>query len=93
VKKIPSEIIERFMEAIYPGAGALALASFDEMKALSDATEEINCLRKDAERYRWLREQHWSDGKVTVTTPGSVKLGHDTFSRERLDLVIDEARS
>lgn len=57
------------------------------------ALEANKCERRDAERYRWLREQNWSDGKVTVTRPGSVKLGHDTFSRERLDSVIDEARS
>ena len=54
---------------------------------------ELEALERAAQRYRWLREQHWSDGKVTITRPGSVELGHDTFSGGRLDLVIDEALS
>src|SRR6267143_1064499 len=37
--------IEEIMEAVYPGAGALALASFNEEKALRDATAAITELQ------------------------------------------------
>ncbi len=33
--------IDDFMEAVYPGGGALALASFNEQTALEDATKRI----------------------------------------------------
>lgn len=47
----------------------------------------------DAERYRWLRGQHWYDNTiVAVRFPkDAVKLGHDAPSGERLDELIDDA--
>lgn len=39
------KFIEGFMEAVYPGAGHLALSSFSEKKVLEDATAEITRLR------------------------------------------------
>lgn len=64
------------------------------------AAAELVCARpdaallKDAERYRWLREQYWNDGALcVVATPKvAVKLGHDCPSLERLDAAIDAAR-
>lgn len=38
--------IAAFMEAVYPGAGQLALGSFCEQAVLHDAMECINALRK-----------------------------------------------
>jgi hypothetical protein len=49
--------------------------------------------RRDAERYRWLRQQHWTTGGLVVTQPSSVKLGSFIFSIERLDEVVDDAMS
>lgn len=47
---------------------------------------------KDAERYRWLREQHWStDGTLAVVCDPthSVYPGSDCPSGGRLDEAID----
>jgi hypothetical protein len=46
---------------------------------------------RDAARYRWLREQHWSKSAVAVVASPkqAVKLGHDCPSDERLDAFID----
>lgn len=61
-----------------------------EAKALR---EEIDQLRDDAARYRWLRAQHWTDNTIAaVRCPkDAMKLGHDAPSGERLDALIDEA--
>ena len=50
-------------------------------------------LRKDAERYRWLREQYWNSADICVVRnpKEAVKLGHDCPSFERLDSFIDAA--
>lgn len=45
----------------------------------------------DAQRYRKLRQMHWFDSPlaVAVNPKESIKLGHDTLSRERLDEYLD----
>ena len=50
-------------------------------------------LVKDAARYRWLREQHWSGSKFAVVSnpKTAVNLGSICPSRELLDEAIDEA--
>lgn len=49
----------------------------------------------DAERYRWLRAQHWDSGQLAVVrNPNrAVKLGHDCPSLDRLDAAIDALRA
>jgi hypothetical protein len=49
-------------------------------------------IMRDAARYRWLRMQHWDSAPfiVVVDPKASIKLGHDTLSRERLDAAIDQ---
>lgn len=49
--------------------------------------------KRDAQRYRWLREQHWSDNVVGIVRhPGEVlKLGTVCYSDASLDRLIDEA--
>ena len=49
-------------------------------------------LKRDAERYRWLRAQDWYDSPLCVLSnpKHSVKLGSDCPSRERLDQKIDQ---
>lgn len=60
---------------------------------LASSDSELAALRKDAERYRWLREQGWWDGPlVVVRNPKeAIKLGHDAPSLHRLDAAIDAA--
>jgi hypothetical protein len=49
-------------------------------------------LKRDAERYRWLREQSWTSKVCAVAEPSqSVKLGYDCPSCYRLDEAIDAA--
>ena len=56
-------------------------------------TELCQWLRKDAERYRWLRMQDWNTGLLAVVADPkkAIKLGHDAPSRARLDSAIDAA--
>lgn len=66
-------------------------------KSLTESAVEILRLKKDipayAERYRWLREQHWNySDLVVVTRPRqNVKLGSDCPCADRLDAAIDAA--
>lgn len=54
--------------------------------------DELSNLRKDAERYRWLREQRWNYGKIAVVTQPkkAIKPGYDAPSFDRLDSIIDD---
>lgn len=55
-----------------------------------EAEDYVGVLR-DAERYRWLRAQHWGTSPlvVVVDPKNSVKLGRDCPSKDRLDEAID----
>jgi len=48
---------------------------------------------QDAERYRWLRSQHWNTGLLAVVADpkAAIKLGYDCPSLDRLDEAIDAA--
>ncbi len=50
-------------------------------------------LRKDAERYRWLRAQHWDTAQLCVVCEpkDAVKLGRTCPSGEYLDIAVDDA--
>lgn len=63
------------------------LAEIEELKGENEA------LRKDAKRYRFLRNQHWPVAylAVVVNPKVSVKLGHDCPTGERLDGQVDDA--
>lgn len=52
---------------------------------------EVEGLRKDAERYKFLRKCHWTDSPPTyvVTTLEGLKLNAMTYSDDRLDEVLD----
>lgn len=54
---------------------------------------ENEALLKDAERYRWLRGQHWNESEMAVVCypQKAVKLGFDCPSERRLDSAIDAA--
>lgn len=53
--------------------------------------DDIEQLRRDAERYRWLRSQHWTNGNLAVIRTSSLQLGTQTYTAERLDAQIDVA--
>ena len=63
--------------------------------AIASQAAELEAMRADAERYRWLRQQHWYEAAlcVVVNPKNAVKLGHDCPSLERLDAAIDAARA
>jgi hypothetical protein len=65
-----------------------------ESKCKTQAAENAE-LKRDAERYRWLREQHWNEADMAVVfyPKKSVKLGFDCPSLDRLDAAIDAARA
>lgn len=56
-------------------------------KLLADNQE----LRRDAERYRWLRSQHWNSSAICVVTDPkkSVRLASFCPSLEQLDYSVD----
>ena len=76
---------------------------YDQLKAeIASSTEreihqlaEIEGLRKDAERYRWLRLADWWRSPVcAISNPKEqAKLGSDCPSGDRLDVQIDAAMS
>jgi len=55
------------------------------MRATADA--------KDAERYRWLRAQHWSDSPLCVVADpkDAVKMARCCPSGDLLDIAVDDA--
>lgn len=67
----------------------IAVDSLKESGHFIDIKEREE-LERDAERYRWLREQHWSDsGMFVVEGKDVVRLGAHCPSKERLDDTID----
>lgn len=56
---------------------------------------DLEALRRDAERYRWLRAQEWNQSSLCVVAQpkAAVRLGHDCPSLARLDQAIDEAKA
>jgi hypothetical protein len=54
---------------------------------------ELVQLKKDAERYQWLRQQHWNEAEmfVVVGSKSQVRLGTDCPSLALLDAAIDAA--
>lgn len=76
-----------------PTKAELSLCLRHAMGAMLEAEAEMAAMRKDAERYRWLRAQNWSDGLLAVVADpkDAVKLGHDCPSLARLDEQIDAA--
>lgn len=53
----------------------------------------VEQLERDAKRYRWLRKQHWYDGKLSVVEDVKSNALPGTYcpSLEILDMKIDQA--
>lgn len=66
-------------------------AAFEQVNAGLKA--EVEALRKDAERYRWLRIADWWRSPMCVirNSKDQAKLGSDCPSSDRLDAAIDAA--
>lgn len=83
-----AEISRIEIDAVYVMAGSRTRAEvIDQLKAENEA------LRRDAKRYRFLRNQHWPVAELAVVCNPkvSVKLGHDCPSGDRLDQQVDGA--
>lgn len=67
-------------------------ATLDDWRRENGPGGWIDVLRKDAERYRWLRNQYWETSKLCVVArpKDAVKIGHWCPSGEYLDDVVDE---
>lgn len=67
----------------------------EHMDLANQLKAENEVLRKDAERYRWLRFQHWSGNKIAVVLKPkqAVTIGHVCPSLDHLDAEIDAAMS
>lgn len=79
------KFIEDFMEAVYPGAGHLALGSFNEQKALTDATERIQTLetalaaaQREIER---LKEDRYQAEKAVEELADNLANARDEIER------------
>ena len=76
---------ERDVQRVWPDGDSSIIT-------LSALIAERAELKRDAERYRWLRDQDWHDSPLCVISnpKHSVKPGSDCPSRERLDHKIDQ---
>lgn len=72
---------------------SLSRHEHDDLSIGIEAADEIEALRKDAARYRWLRAQQWNSSPLAVVCnpKAAIKLGHDSPSLLRLDEAIDAA--
>lgn len=88
-------IVNCMAEGDDSGCGSKTDLGRDLEREVQKLYEQIASLQDDAERYRWLREQHWNESTLAVVCEPkkAVKLGYDCPSGERLDEAIDAAMS
>lgn len=89
-------IYTSYMEAFSAAMSSCFVPYTSVDSARTDGAEEAEDYKgilRDAERYRWLRAQHWGTSPlaVVVDPKDSVKLGRDCPSKDRLDKAIDAA--
>lgn len=79
--------------ALYTSDQLLAVAKPMEDE-IAELKQQLESYRADAERYRFLREQRWSESNMCVVLypKNAVRLGHECPSGERLDCYIDAAK-
>lgn len=68
--------------------------TLEELEDFAKAVLCASAATQNAERYQWLREQHWHNSNmcVVINPKAQVKLGTQCPSLDRLDILIDEAR-
>lgn len=80
-------------EQVCANYNRVSFASEERGKQIDQLKAENEALRRDAKRYRFLRNQHWPVAELAVVCNPkvSVKLGHDCPSGDRLDQQVDGA--
>lgn len=76
------------------GAGGVEpLRKRDCLHKIDEQAQIYSDAQRDAQRYRWLRKQHWNEGVLCVVAQpkNALKLGFDCPSLDRLDGFIDSA--
>jgi hypothetical protein len=84
-----------FAKELYPYALMTGLARQLEL-SLSQCREALEKERKDAERYRWLRDEETiSKGALLVLHPSHLDVPNGTIvhGKEKIDAAMDRARS
>lgn len=78
----PEDFDEKYIDSLTKNFGSIIAKQDLEIKSLS----------QDAKRYRILRDQHWSDGRLAVVQDPkrNVRLGTFCPSGSLLDEFIDE---
>lgn len=97
--KIYNDEIESYKNALNAATQEIKQAKDDETTAwkkvtelkyklveLQDATESVI---KDLERYKKLREMHFTDNKLCIVDRYTVKLGIQTYTKQLLDNKLD----
>ena len=74
-------------------AQAAADAAMDEANKKRDSIDEACNVKRDAQRYRWLREQYWSEGNVVIVdySKAVIKPGVQCYAGSALDSMVDRA--
>lgn len=87
---IPGEELHLYLEPEDKEPVMMTVKEANESLRVKHNEEDANKTR-DAARYRWLREQHWSGGVIAVVLEPkrTVKLGADCPSGVQLDRIID----
>ena len=87
-----TKILDNLSEARMVHTDVLPWDSVEALKPAAPPSADS----KDAERYRWLRAQHWSESALCVVSlpkQTAAILGCDCPSGDRLDAAIDAAMS
>lgn len=82
-KPLPNDFTDMVLNRVY------TLDAVDKTECTATLVGDV---LKDAERYQWLRERHWSKGGPVVTNIKNVQLGSFCPSDILLDETIDSAK-
>lgn len=89
----PRECIPCLVHSRHQWAGRAMKAENEVRDLLAARATADHRDSADAQRYRWLRAQHWNESNIAVVIDPriSVTLGYDCPSEERLDELIDSS--
>ena len=86
------EYIEQVVDGKLDGYARRCDLEEDVTAILGGRTQDSDADQRDAQRYRWLRQQRWHDGTVAVVrySENSVRIGTLCYSEGALDEMIDK---
>lgn len=86
------EYIEQVVDGKLDGYARQCDLKEDVTAILDGRNSPCNSDKLDAQRYRWLRGQHWSDNVIAVVgkPKTTVLVGTECYSGDRLDTFVDE---